>query len=125
MFQELFFFLSNIIRYFWSTINPLHPNISMHILHTVLYTSSCAGRENLFDNQEVLQLITISFILITLMFDLGVILKGEIRCKLLSGIKGLKKEGYYKNFYSSKYLSMRVVIFDIFTCNRMIKLKMA
>ena len=94
MFQELFFFLSNIICYFWSTINPLHPNISMHILHTVLYTSSCAGRENLFDNQEVLQLITISFILITLMFDLGVILKGEIRCKLLSGIKGLKKEGY-------------------------------
>ena len=94
MFQELSFFLSNTIYYFWSTINPLHPNISMHILHTVLYTSSCAGRKNLFDNQEVLQLITISFILITLMFDLGVILKGEIRCKLLSGIKGLKKEGY-------------------------------
>ena len=66
----------------------------MHILHTVLYTSLCAGRENLFDNQEVLQLITISFILITLLFDLGVILKGEIRCKLLSGVKGLKKEGY-------------------------------
>ena len=82
------------IYYFWTTINPLHPNISMHILHTVLYTSLCAGRENLFDNQEVLQLITISFILITLLFDLGVILKGEIRCKLLSGIKGLKKEGY-------------------------------
>ena len=56
--------------------------------------SLCAGRENLFDNQEVLQLITISFILITLMFDLGVILKGEIRCKLLSGIKGLKEAGY-------------------------------
>ena len=22
----------------WSKLNPLHPNISMHILHTVLYT---------------------------------------------------------------------------------------
>ena len=75
MFQELSFFLSNTIYYFWSTINPLHPNISMHILHTVL---SCADRENLFNNQEVLQFIIIAFILITLMFDLGVILKGEI-----------------------------------------------
>ena len=36
MFQELSFFLSNTIYYFWSTINPLHPNISMHILLTVL-----------------------------------------------------------------------------------------
>ena len=49
----------------------------MHILHTVL---SCADRENLFNNQEVLQFIIIAFILITLMFDSGVILKGEIRC---------------------------------------------
>ena len=36
MFQELSFFLSNTIYYFWSTINPLHPNISMLILLTVL-----------------------------------------------------------------------------------------
>ena len=42
--------------------------------------SSCAGRENLFNNQEALQFIIIAFILITLMFDSGVILKGEIRC---------------------------------------------
>ena len=80
MFQELSFFLSNTIYYFWSTINPLHPNISMHILHTVLYTSLCAGRENLFNNREVLQFIIIAFILITLMFNSGVILKGGIRC---------------------------------------------
>ena len=38
MFQELSFFLSDTIYYFWSTINPLHPNISMHILQTVLNT---------------------------------------------------------------------------------------
>ena len=42
--------------------------------------SSCAGRENLFNNQEALQFIIIAFILVTLMFDSGVILKGEIRC---------------------------------------------
>ena len=32
------------------------------------------------NNQEVLQLMTISFILMTLMFDSWMILKGEIRC---------------------------------------------
>ena len=35
--------------------------------------------ENLFNNEEVLQLIIISFILMTLALDLGMILKGEIR----------------------------------------------
>ena len=38
-------------------VNPLHPNISMHILHTVLYTFPCRNvvtyRVNLFNNQEV------------------------------------------------------------------------
>ena len=74
MFQELSSFLSNTIYHFWSTINPLHPNISMHILHTVLW---CADEENLFNNQKVLQLI-IFFILVTLMIDSGVILKGKL-----------------------------------------------
>ena len=32
-------------------INPLHPKLSKHILHTVLYTFSVADRENLFNNQ--------------------------------------------------------------------------
>ena len=54
-------------------INPLLPNISMHILHTVLYTFP--KMLNLFDNQGLLQLVIIS-----LMCDLGVILLGEIRC---------------------------------------------
>ena len=49
---------------------------------------------NLFNNQEVLQFIIIAFTLITLMFNSGVILKGEMRYQSLSGIKGLNKAGY-------------------------------
>ena len=60
----------------------------MHILHPQ-NIPLCAGRENLFNNQEVLQFIITAFILITLKFDSGVILKGEMR-----GIKGLKEGGY-------------------------------
>ena len=47
-------------------INPSHPKLSMHILHTVLYTFSVADRENLFNNQEPLYLVIISFILMVL-----------------------------------------------------------
>ena len=41
------------------------------------------------NNQEVLQLIIMSFILMTLMFDSGVILKEEIRHYSILGIKVL------------------------------------
>ena len=35
------------------SINPLHPKINMHILHTILlYISHGADKENLFNNQE-------------------------------------------------------------------------
>ena len=73
MAQELSLFLSNTIYYFRSTINPLHPDISMHTLHTVLNTFPyvLAGR--------ICLTVKRFFILITLMFDSGVILKGEIR----------------------------------------------
>ena len=47
----------------------------MHILHTVFYT--------------IIQLVIISFILMTLLCDTGVLLLGEIRCLSLSGVKGL------------------------------------
>ena len=50
-------------------INPLHPNISIHILHTVLYVSLRAGKENWFNNQGLLKLVIISFILMTVMCD--------------------------------------------------------
>ena len=56
-------------------INPLHPNIGMHIPHTVLYTFPYgADKENLFVNQKVSSLVTISFILTALMCDSGVML---------------------------------------------------
>ena len=61
--------------------SSLHPNISMHILHTVLYTfSKVLDKENLFNNQELLQLVIISFILSILSCDSVVISYGEIRC---------------------------------------------
>ena len=36
------------------TPNPSHPNISMHILHTVHHKFHGADKENLFNNQELL-----------------------------------------------------------------------
>ena len=67
-------------------VNPLHPNISMQILHTVLYTfpEVCV-----FKNQELYKLVIISLILVTLMFDSGVILWGEIRSWSLLMVEGL------------------------------------
>ena len=47
-------------------------------MHT-LFISHGADKENLFNNQEPLKLVTIFFILVNLLFDLGVLLKGEIR----------------------------------------------
>ena len=47
----------------------------MHILHAALYIHfQGADKENLFNNQEFLWLIIISFILMTLMLDSEVIL---------------------------------------------------
>ena len=67
-----------------NNVNPFHPNISMHILHTVLYTFPCKStvtyRENLFNNQKVFELVIISFFLMTVTHDSGVILYVEIRC---------------------------------------------
>ena len=61
-------------------VNPLHPNISMHNLHTVHYTfPEVLTRGTVFKNQELYELVIIFLILVTLMFDSGVILWGEIR----------------------------------------------
>ena len=48
----------------------------MHIFHTDCspHISQDAEKENLFNNQEILWLVIIPFILITLMCDSGVIL---------------------------------------------------
>ena len=63
-------------------LKPLYPNTSMQIFHTVhsvqiLYSY---GEEHLFDNQELLEWMIISCILITLMFDSIVIMCREIGC---------------------------------------------
>ena len=57
-------------------VNPSLPNFSMHFLHTVLYTLL---REDMLNNQELLKLVIISYILLTFMFHSGVILFGEFR----------------------------------------------
>ena len=57
------------------TRNSSHPNISMHILHAVLYTFlKVLMRRICLKNQQPLQLVIVSVILVTLMFDSGVIL---------------------------------------------------
>ena len=63
-------------------VNLLQPNISMYILKTVLYKFSkvLTKRIQLFNNQELLELVIIPLIPLTLMFDSVVILHGEIRC---------------------------------------------
>ena len=60
----------------------------MHFLCTFLYISLGANKEKLFNNQELLWLVIISFILMTLMCDSRVILLVEIRRWSLSGLKG-------------------------------------
>ena len=56
--------------------NPLHPNINIHILHTVLYTFTkvLTRRICLTITDEFLQLVIISFIHMTLMCRSVVIL---------------------------------------------------
>ena len=48
-------------------------------IYISLYISYGANKENLFNNQELLWLVIISFILLTLMRDSRVIVFGEIR----------------------------------------------
>ena len=48
--------------------------MNFHILHTVLYIFHGEDKENLFDNQELLKLAIISFILVIIMVYSGVIL---------------------------------------------------
>ena len=55
--------------------NPLHPYISRHILHTVLYTfPELLTRRICLKIKSFYKLLVISLILVTLMFDSGVIL---------------------------------------------------
>ena len=49
--------------------------------------------------QELLQLVIFFFILMTSMFDLGVILQGEIRWQSLLGVKGLLPNGTVRSLF--------------------------
>ena len=63
----------------------------MHTLHTALCTD--ADKKSLFNNQELLKFVIISFILVTLMFHSGVNCncKEKIKCSSLQGLKGLRQ----------------------------------
>ena len=61
----------------------------MNLLYTVFCRFLCNHEENLFNNQELLYLAIIFFILMTVVFDLVAILLGEIRWLSLQGIKML------------------------------------
>ena len=50
----------------------------MHILHTVSYTFPDDDQENLCNNQKLIYLVIISFTLVTLMYDSGLILWRKI-----------------------------------------------
>ena len=51
----------------------------MHILHTRLFIYKAADKENLFNNQELLKLVIISFILMILIFYSMVILQEKLK----------------------------------------------
>ena len=72
------------------SFNPLHPNISLQVLHTVFY-AFLTYKENLFNNQEFLEFAINSFIDVILVFRSGGILLGEVRCFSLLVIKRYKK----------------------------------
>ena len=88
----------HIVKYFYILVhfvalgcdfNSWHPNISMHILHTVLHTfhnrltslqTLLEIKRIVFNNQELPELVIISLMLRTSMFDSRAILWGEIKC---------------------------------------------
>ena len=53
-----------------------------------LYVFLVTYKDNLFNNQELLKLVIISFILVALTFVSGVKFHGGIRCSSLLGVKG-------------------------------------
>ena len=62
---------------------------SLFSMHTVW---CCQG--NLFENQQIYNLMIISFIPMILMFGSAVIRWGEVKCQTLLGVKGLKNTSH-------------------------------
>ena len=111
-------------------IIPLHPKISMHILQIVLYAVLRVLTRRICSTiQSFFSWWSFPLILMTLMFDTGMVLLGEIWCWSLLGFKGLHEKGFFslqgrmwkiytrlvlitvwiKNFYSD-YNKVRVLV---------------
>ena len=90
------------------SFHPLHPNIRMHILHTALYTfpKMMTGRI-CFNNQELLQLVIISFLLMTLMFDSGSIMWGETKWSSFLRVSADSMKADYRRCLSAYKTSYR------------------
>ena len=70
--MAFFFYHTLILGNLYQPFTPW--NQFAYSLYCSLYISWNADKENLFNNQEIYKLVIISFILMTLMFDSGVIL---------------------------------------------------
>ena len=102
----------------------LYTHICMHILHTVLlYISFGADKENLCNNQELCYLVTISFILMTVMCDSGVMMLGEIRCWSLLRVKRLNTN--YLQFSHFLTFKRNIICFyivqNIYKCSQLVR----
>ena len=53
--------------------------------------SSLTLKDSLSNNKKFVEFVIISFILTTVIIDPRVVMKGEIRCPSLSGVKGLNE----------------------------------
>ena len=75
--MKMIFFIPSVIvvGFLGIYLTPLHPNISMHILHTVLYIFlKVLTRRICLTIKSLFYLVIILLILMTFMFDSGVIL---------------------------------------------------
>ena len=75
--MKMIFFIPSVIvvGFLGIYLTPLHPNISMHILHTVLYMFlKVLTRRICLTIKSLFYLVIILLILMTFMFDSGLIL---------------------------------------------------
>ena len=75
--MKMIFFIPSVIvvGFLGIYLTPLHPNISMHILHTVLYMFlKVLTRRICLTTKSLFYLVIILLILMTFMFDSGLIL---------------------------------------------------
>lgn len=71
--------------------DPLHRYISFQILHSVLYEFPRVLTRRIRSNHVLLEFVIISSILVTLVFDVGLILLRDVRFLSLLGFEGVRK----------------------------------